>query len=166
MAYVATLYKARGVPAKQQVCAICVDRTRGRTQQLRLTHGVQVWLCAEHASREFQTMRGGRDFVLTLERLWSAHGCMTASRSKALTAHIASLREKPARRRPGSYAWPELRAALERRFAGGASPHAGVGAVGQLLAGQNCSAHAPSRRTIHRWHAQRRWVSASRPPPV
>lgn len=163
MAYVATLYKARGVPAKQQVCAICVDRTRGRTQLVRLTHGVAVWLCGDHASREFQTMRGGRDFVLTLQRLWSAHGCLTSNRSKALTAHINRLRERPARPRPGSYAWPDLRRALERRFAGGATPHAAVAATSGLLASQTCSARAPSPRTIHRWHAQRRWLSF-RPP--
>ena len=29
-----TLYKARNVPTKQPVCAICVDRTRGRTQRV------------------------------------------------------------------------------------------------------------------------------------
>ena len=57
-----TLYKARGVPTKQVVCAICVDRTRGRTERVRLTHRVSVWLCPEHASREFQTQRRGRDF--------------------------------------------------------------------------------------------------------
>jgi hypothetical protein len=52
-----TLYKARGVPTKQPVCAICLDRTRGRTTRLDLGHGVHVWLCAPHASLEFQTHR-------------------------------------------------------------------------------------------------------------
>ena len=164
MAHTPTLYKARGVPAKQQVCAICADRTRGRTQLVRLTHGVAVWLCGDHAGREFQTMRGGRDFVLTLQRLWSAHGCLTSNRSKALTAHINRLRERPARPRPGSYAWPDLRRTLERRFAAGATPHAAVTATAGLLATQTCTAHAPSSRTIHRWHAQRRWLTR-RPPP-
>ena len=46
----ATLYKARGVPTKQQVCAICVDRTRGKTGRLDLGRGVTVWLCADHGS--------------------------------------------------------------------------------------------------------------------
>src|SRR6185312_9301751 len=40
-----TLYKARQVPTKRPVCAICVDRTRGKTQRLQLTHRVSVWLC-------------------------------------------------------------------------------------------------------------------------
>ena len=165
MSYVPTLYKTRGVPAKRPVCAICADRTRGRTEQVRLTHGVSVWLCPGHASREFQTQRGGRDFALTLQRLWTAHGCLTASRSKALTAHVNGLRERAARRRPGSYAWPELRRALERRFATGAQPTAAVSAVESLIASQSCSARGPSRRTIHRWHAERRWITATRPPP-
>ena len=51
--YLPTLYKARRVPTKQPVCAICVDRTRAKTQRLTLTHGVAVWLCAPHASVEF-----------------------------------------------------------------------------------------------------------------
>ena len=77
-----TLYKARGVPAKQPVCAICADRTRGRTVSLRLTHRITVWLCAAHASPEFQCRRNGRDFVVTLQRLWQAHGCLTAARAR------------------------------------------------------------------------------------
>src|SRR5919205_4115985 len=68
--YLPTLYKARKVPTKQVVCAICVERTRGRTQELNMGYGVVVWLCEGHASREFQSQRGGRDLVLTLQRLW------------------------------------------------------------------------------------------------
>src|SRR5205085_8641864 len=56
-----TLYKAGSVPTTQPVCAICVDRTRGKTERLQLTHRVVVWLCADHASPAFQTRRGGRD---------------------------------------------------------------------------------------------------------
>ena len=166
MSYTPTLYKARGVPAKQQVCAICADRTRGRTQLLRLTHGVSIWLCQDHASREFQTMRGGRDFVLTLQRLWHAHGCLTQNRSKALTSHINQLRERPARPRPGSYSWPELRRTLERQFAAGATPHTAITTTLHHPHCHTCTAHTPSPRTIHRWHAQRRWLirAAARAP--
>src|SRR2546421_378273 len=32
LAYVPTLYKARNLPLKRPVCAICVDRTRGRAR--------------------------------------------------------------------------------------------------------------------------------------
>ena len=35
-----TLYKARGLATKQPVCAICVERTRGKTQKIALGYGV------------------------------------------------------------------------------------------------------------------------------
>jgi hypothetical protein len=60
-----SLYKARHI-GKQNPCAICVERTRGRTQRVTLGYGVQVWLCAGHASVEFLTHRSGRDLVVTL----------------------------------------------------------------------------------------------------
>jgi hypothetical protein len=154
--YVPTLYKARKVPTKQTPCAICADRTRGRTQLLRLTYGVSVTLCTAHASREFQTQRAGRDFVLTLQQLWRAHGCLTRAREKALDAHLRSLRARPARRRPGSYAWPRLRAEAEALFAAGAHPKR---VIGRLRARHATGPAAPpSVRSMHRWHAERRWV--------
>ena len=42
--YLPTLYKARGLPTKQPVCAICVERTRETTQRVALGYGVGVWL--------------------------------------------------------------------------------------------------------------------------
>ena len=39
------MHKARGVPVKQPVCAICVDRTRGKTRLVKLAYGVAVQLC-------------------------------------------------------------------------------------------------------------------------
>jgi hypothetical protein len=156
-----TLYKARNVPTKQPVCAICVDRTRGATQRLRLTHRVSVWLCADHAGREFQTRRSGRDFVTTLAAVWKANDCLTVARDKALNAHLERLRgAAPQRPRPGSYAWPDLRRSVERDYARGATPHEAHAAV-QHEHGAG-SATPPSRRTIQRWHAQRRWLV--RPP--
>ena len=94
---------------KQPVCAICGDRTRGRTQQLRLRYGVSVWLCAGHGAAEFTRRNNGRDLVATLMRLWQAHGCLTAARNKALEAHLAAVAGRPVRQRPGSYAWPVVR---------------------------------------------------------
>jgi hypothetical protein len=38
-----TLYKARNLPLKRPVCAICIERTRGRTQEIRLGYRVTVW---------------------------------------------------------------------------------------------------------------------------
>ena len=85
--YLPTLYKARRVPTKQAVCAICAERTRGKTRLVELGYGVAVHLCEGHASRGFQTQRNGRDFVLTLQRLWHAHGCLSVARSNALRRH-------------------------------------------------------------------------------
>src|SRR5207245_2405355 len=111
--YLPSLYKARNVPTKQPVCAICVDRTRGKTQRVGFGYGVEVWLCAGHASAAFQRQRSGRDLVLTLTELWRANGCLTVARRKAMDAHVASLKPRPQRPRPGSYAWPRVRATAE-----------------------------------------------------
>jgi hypothetical protein len=156
-----TLYKARNLPLKRPVCAICVERTRGRTEEVRLGYRVTVWLCPGHASREFQTRRGGRDFVRTLWGVWQANGCMTQARHRALDAHLAGLRARRRRAKLGSYAWPELRRALEDRYAQGAPPlHPHQLAANPAC--HTCTARTPSRRTLQRWHAERRWLS--RPP--
>src|SRR4051794_37864463 len=107
--YLPSLYKARKVPVKQPVCAICVDRTRGRTQCVELGYGVSVWFWERHADLGFLTARGGRDLVVTLMRVWQANGCLTAARRKALERHVAGLRPAGRRARPGSYAWPAVR---------------------------------------------------------
>jgi hypothetical protein len=61
-----TRYKARNLSTKRPVCAICVDRTEGRTEEIRLGYRVTVWLCPGHAGQAFQTKRSGRDLVRTL----------------------------------------------------------------------------------------------------
>ena len=156
MHHLPTLYKAK-VPTKQTACAICLDRTRGRTQRVEFGYGVSVVLCKGHASVEFLTQRGGRDIVLTLMELWKAAGCLTTARHKALDAHLRALRPRRTRARPGSYAWPALRVQAERAFAAGASR-------ATVTAGINSTtftnATPPSRRTIHRWHAERRWAAS------
>jgi hypothetical protein len=141
---------------KRPVCAICVDRTRGRTVSVRLTHGVTVWLCQAHASPEFQARRGGRDFVLTLQRLWGAHGCLTAARGRALATHLAEMSDRPAPSRPGSYSWPALRRLAEDEFAEGGPPLATITRLRALYSGG--AASPPSVRTMRRWHRERRWL--------
>jgi hypothetical protein len=159
--YLPSLYKARKVPTKQPVCAICVDRTRGRTQRVWFGYGVEVWLCEGHASVAFLTQRGGRDLVLTLTAVWRANGCLTAARHRAMDAHLASLRARPRRSRPGSYAWPKMRLRAERAFARGA-PVSTVRT--HILGATYTNAEPPSPRTIQRWHHERRW--ALPPPPT
>jgi len=83
---------------------------------------------------------------------------MTVARHRALDAHLAQLRTHPPRHRPGSYAWPELRRRLEARYAHGAPP----ANPNHTHPCDVCTAHTPSRRTLQRWHAERRWLN--RPP--
>ena len=156
LTHLPTLYKARRVPTKQVVCAICVERTRGKTRPVDLGYGVAVQLCEGHASHEFQTQRNGRDFALTLQRLWKAHGCLTVARSNALRRHLASCTGAEARPRPGSYAWPALRREAEAAFAAGARIDAVIAALRRLHAGG--PATPPSTRTMRRWSTERRWL--------
>jgi hypothetical protein len=154
-----SLYKCRGVPLKSPICAICLDRTRGRTQIRELTHGVKLSLCAGHHSLEFMRSNAGRDFTVTLHRIWSAQGCLTRARSRALSAHLAAIHAtgmRITRARPGSYAWPRLRQEAERCFARGESILATI----TRLREQHARDHAkvPSIRTMQRWFAQCRWL--------
>jgi hypothetical protein len=157
-----SLYKARKVPTKQPCCAICVDRTRGRTQRVSFGYGVEVWFCERHASTEFLTGRSGRDLVVTLMGVWRANGCLTAARSKALDAYLNALKGKPPRKRPGSYARPKLRVRAEQLWQAG---HSRATVQHGILVAEYRNASPPSRRTIQRWHAERRWATR-RPPPV
>ena len=154
-----SLYKARGVPVKMPVCAICLDRTRGRTLERELTHGVRIWLCEGHHSVAFMRANAGRDFAVTLLRIWRAQGCLTRSRSRALDVHLKTVRalgRSSARRRPGSYAWPRLRREAEECFARGDRV---LGTIARLRE-RHARDHAtvPSVRTMQRWFADGRWL--------
>jgi len=161
MPYLPTLYRAK-VPTKQTACAICLDRTRGKTQRVSFAYGVTVILCQGHASVEFLTQRGGRDLALTLMELWKAAGCLTTARHKALDAHLRALKPRRTRHQPGSYAWPALRLHAERLFATGTTRAAVTHRIHQTTF---TNATPPSTRTIHRWHHQQRWLQPGRPPP-
>ncbi len=153
-----TLYKARNVPHKQPVCAICVDRTRGRTERVQLTHRVSVWLCADHASATFQTRRGGRDFVRTLAGVWKANDCLTAARDRALAAHLDRLTQPP-RRDHARAATHGPTCAASSSAATPRAPPRPSSRPPSSTAYADCPARPPSRRTIQRWHAQRRWLA-------
>jgi hypothetical protein len=159
MTYLPSLYKARHIPVKSPVCAICLDRTRGRALERQLGYGVTVWLCEGHHSVEFMRRNAGRDFAVTLMRSWRLHGCLTRARHRALDAHLAAVealgRSAP-RARPGSYAWPQLRVEAEEAFARGD----GVLATIARLRERHRLDHAkvPSIRTMRRWFAERRWL--------
>src|SRR4051794_22776153 len=146
------------MPTKGEVCAICVERTRGRTAKVDLGRGVHVWLCQNHASDDFRRQRSGRDFVLTLHRLWSAHGCLTKPRSRALDDHLAAMRSEPPapRHRPGSYSWAALRRDAEERFRAGEDPTRVIRELRSKHSGG--VAVVPSVRTMRRWYQERRWL--------
>jgi hypothetical protein len=164
MTYLPSLYKARGVPNKSPVCAICLDRTRGKTLERQLTHGVTIWLCEGHHSVEFMRRNAGRDFVVTLQRIWKSHGCVTSARSRALAAHLAAIRAtgtRITRPRPGSYAWPRLRQEAEQAFARGERVLATILRLRERHA--QSEAKVPSIRTMRRWFSQGRWLRLAVP---
>ncbi|MEA2208254.1 MAG: hypothetical protein QOF54_731 [Solirubrobacteraceae bacterium] len=159
MTRLVSLYKARGVPVKSPLCAICIDRTRGKTLQRQLTHGVTIWLCEGHHSIEFMRHNAGRDFVVTLQRIWHSQGCLTRSRSKALAAHLTTIKtlaRAVTRTRPGSYAWPKLRREAEDAFARGELVLATINRLRERHAHDHAT--VPSIRTMRRWFAQGRWM--------
>jgi hypothetical protein len=167
MAYLPSLYKARDVPVKSQVCGICLDRTRGKTLERQLTHGVRVWLCEGHHSVEFMHRNAGRDFVVTLMRSWNANHCMTKARSRALEAHLLAVKmlgRNVTRPRPGSYSWPRLRREAEEAFARGD----GILSTITRLRERHLLDHAtvPSVRTMRRWFTQCRWLRPPSPEPA
>jgi hypothetical protein len=159
MAYLPSLYKARGVPLKSPVCAICLDRTRGTTLERPLTHGVTIWLCRPHHSIQFLRKNAGRDFVVTLQRTWRSHGCLTRARSRALDAHLHAIRTTRTsltRVRPGSYAWPRLRQEAEACFARGEHIFTTITRLRERYVLGDAT--PPSIRTMRRWFAQGRWL--------
>jgi hypothetical protein len=159
MTRLVSLYKARGVPVKSPLCAICIDRTRGKTLQRQLTHGVTIWLCEGHHSIEFMRHNAGRDFAVTLHRIWQSQGCLTRSRSKALTSHLTAIKtigRVLTRARPGSYAWPKLRREAEDAFARGELVLTTITRLRERHAHDHAT--VPSTRTMRRWFAQGRWM--------
>jgi hypothetical protein len=142
-------------------CAICGDRVRGGVRPFSLRYGVAIWLCADHASADFQRQDEGRAFVEALERVWEANGCLTAARRRALESHVRVFRAERVRPRPGSYTWASLRAEAERLFAAGEPPRPTIDRLRDAVA--SAGPRPPSVRTMMRWHGERRWLAAEDP---
>jgi hypothetical protein len=159
-------YKNQRIPHQgEELCSICALQTPRDAPAVlvHLTHGVTLWLCPMHASEEFLSMRAGRDFALTMIRVWSAAGCYTRARSLAITAHLKRF-QAPRRRAeaelPGSYHWKALRNETEHRAAQGES----LRSIVEDLRTRHAHDHgdAPSARTIRRWYSERRWARGIR----
>ena len=139
------------------VCVICLRGADTPRRAYQLTHGVAVWLCDQHGSVGYRCRDGGRHFTERLLRVWRAAGALTTRRLAALEQHERRVEQAEGQRdRPGSYAWPELRAELEERFATGTLPSDVFAEVRERY--QDCPARMPSERTIRRWHSQARWL--------
>jgi hypothetical protein len=144
--------------ATQPGCAICAGPGVGPRAELHLAHGVSVWLCAAHRSPAFLSAREGRALAERLREVWRSSCAFTARRARALDAHLARVqRAGRPRQRPGSFAWPRLREEAEARFARGERPAEVARALRAAVS--EASATAPSVRTIHRWHAEGRWLA-------
>ena len=151
-----TLYKARGMGSLPP-CAICMGPGSGKRSRLHLPFGLSVWLCAEHRDPEFLNRRAGRDLVVSLSGVWDAAGCMSASRQRALRAHLARVAPPPSSAsRPGSYSWPALRTEAEERFARGEAPSLVIRELRARHAPD--AATVPSVRTMQRWFSEGRWL--------
>jgi len=106
---------------------------------------------------EFQTRRAGRDLVASLMHVWTAAGCLTRRRSRALDLHrVRLLGREGSRPLPGSYSWPALRARAEAAFAAGERPGA---VIARILERARCGDGVlPSVRTMRRWFREGRWL--------
>lgn len=148
-----SLYKGERL-GNRPPCLLCVGAGTGERLQLHLGHGVAVWLCEAHRDPAFLRRRAGRDLVAGIGAVWSAAGCLTARRARALAAYRErTVREAAAARsRPGSYAWPDLRREAQRLLAAGEPPQRIIRAL-RARAGRG-EARAPSVRTMQRWLTQ------------
>lgn len=143
------------------LCAVCcLPRA---TRSYHLTHGIVIELCRIHRADEFLRRREGRAFTDRLRSVWAANGVLTTRRAAALRTHRLRIRPAPAdRRRPGSYAWPELRRHAEARFAAGEAPGTLIAELRRRHA--HDAAQAPTVRTMRRWFAEARWLHAPKVP--
>lgn len=150
-------------------CMLCMTQHRGPTVEVYLGYGVTVHLCEGHASREFRRQRGRRDFFLSMSQAFSAAGCYTVNRQKALKAIWEQDRRRDdeppsARPRPGSYAWPNLRRLVEDACRRGIVTLRKLREVmedhvrSELRRGR---VKLPSDRTLRRWRTERRWEDAA-----
>jgi hypothetical protein len=165
-------YKGRGAgPAKARRCVACFPCSVAG-EVVPLSRGVTIVLCANHRDVRFIQSRGGRDFLAALSTIFDSVGLTSARYHGAVTDLVNQIRARATptpRRRPGSYAWPRLRAAAERVWEAGGAFHDGEMVILRGYLDQPPgTAQPPSPQTIRRWWSQRRWISrrpGEEPPP-
>ena len=159
-------YKGAGVgPSKARRCVACFPRSVAGID-VPLAHGVTIVLCNPHRDVRFIASRGGRDFLASIPSIFEAVGLRGNRYAKAvqsLADQVGLRTTATPRRRPGSYAWPGLRACAEAAWASGGSYHQGeslvLAAFGNVAAEHLSVIRPPSRETVRRWWRQRRWLS-------
>lgn len=148
--------------AVSERCVLCGHGGRGAAALFHMTHGVAVWLCRVHGDPRFLRRKRGQVFVERLAAVWRAAGAETKRRLAALDTHRTRMHPgPPVRDRPGSYSWPNLRAMAEERFAAGEDPDTVIRDLRARFG--NAPAQVPSVRTMHRWHAEARWMDPGAP---
>ena len=138
------------------LCAIC-SAPRATTPHL-MTHGVVVHLCAVHGDLNYLRRDGGQTFARRLMELWAAHGSLTFKRRAALRGHLRRVLVASTNDLPGSYAWKAQRTHAEARFAAGTEPDQ---VIREVRDPHRFPGHPPSLRTIRRWLAEGRWLTAA-----
>lgn len=137
-------------------CVLCGHAGRGDVAPFHMTHGIAVLLCRAHREPRFLRRRRGRIFTERLHAAWRAAGAVNQRRLSALATHQRRMHPAPPkRRRPGSYAWPNLRRLAETRFAAGEAPDTVIRDLRRQFG--IYPACVPSEQTMRRWHAEGRW---------
>ena len=163
---------------KSGPCLLCQTRTRGVTTSVHVACGVFVQLCKDHAQEGFRLHYQGRDFTHSLRLAWKSAGCLTKLRYRALDVAERQIKERLAARArgeddirhlPGSYRCPSIRAAVEEACKKGAGTIRQLVALVQSMLKMELKRGRmlpPSRRTLRRWRAERRWERPGWAPPA
>ena len=105
-------YKSRGKgPAKKPRCCCCFPKSVAG-EEVPIGCGITIVLCLEHRDVRFIQSRGGRDFLAAVATMFDSFGLKGTRYHVALTRFVNKVRDRNVptpRRRPGSYAYPELR---------------------------------------------------------
>ncbi len=161
------VYKNRdaGAPRKAPRCICCFPANRAG-QVVPLRYGVQLVLCAEHRDPAWIAGRNGRDFLASVGATMTSFGLSHRRYGLALASFVREVvgrGRQPARPRPGSYAWPGVRASAEAVWARGGSYHDGEGTVARHAASAPSGWRAPSPHTVRRWWREKRWLLSPTP---
>jgi hypothetical protein len=166
-------YKGRGKgPAKKPRCCCCFPKSAAG-EEVPIGCGVAIVLCADHRDVRFIQSRGGRDFLAAVATMFDSFGLKGKRYHVALTRFVNKVHDKAKptpRRRPGSYAYPQLREAAEKVWAAGGDYDDGEDVVFRGFLDLQYPSHIPppNTQTVRRWWRECRWIvrrPGEEPPP-